>query len=371
MKTTINLKGLLAGMIVSLVLLAWVFPGYGAPPTKENPIVLKYAMLTPPTHFLLDPKTGPVSRWIQAVEEATGGRVKIIVYPSESLGKAKDMFDLARTGIADIAGVVQGYTPGYFPLTTIAQLPYPAPDMSFDVIAKAMWALEKQGLLDKKYKEVKVLSMDPTDQYQLFLKKEITKADELKGLKLRSAGGLWTEIMHAWGVTPVPMTVADLYMGLQRGIIEGLAGNWAAAPAWRTYEVCKYVLEMYTSCAPLSSVMNLRTWNSLPPDIQKAIDQVDESFVGMTTRGDQKKGILGYELYGEEVAKPLFIQKGVKVYRLSKGEMEQLRKAVLPLWDKWVNEMEGKGLPGKKVMKAYLAEIKKLGAKPIYLPAGY
>jgi TRAP-type transport system periplasmic protein len=132
--------------------------------------------------------------------------------------------------------------------------------------------------------------------------------------------------------------------------------------------VAKYALEVDTGCAALGIVMNLKTWNSLPADIQKIIDKVNEEFIGETTHGNAKKNILGYELYSEKVARPLFIAKGVKVYKMNQEEMEKLRKAVLPLWDKWVDDMEAKGLPGKKVMKAYLSELKKLGAQPIYRP---
>jgi TRAP-type C4-dicarboxylate transport system substrate-binding protein len=332
-------------------------------------IILKNAQQIGQTHFLLDPKTGPSVWWANELERRSGGRVKVKFYLSETLGKAKEMFDLARTGIAEMSGGVQGYTPGYFPLTTIAQLPYPVGSgMSYSVVAKALWQLHKKGLLDKTYNEVKVLSLDPTDVYQLFSKKKVMKLEDLKGMKIRSAGGEWPNILNAWGGTAVPVTVADMYLALRNGVIEALMHNWAAAPSWKTYDMVDYVIETHTSCAPLFSVMNLKTWNSFPPDIQKILDDLNEEFVGVTVHGWEAKGLLGYELYGTQEARPLFIKKGVKVYDLPPAEMERLRKAIIPLWETWAKDMEKNGLPGNKVMKEYVSILKSLGAKPVYEP---
>gem|GEM_PF-563518 len=361
-------KFLVASIVFTLAVLFLSAPLWGAEPTAQNPRELKFSIFVPPSHFLLNPKTGPIIKWMEAVEQATGGRIKIKLYHSQALGKAKDHFEMARTGVADIAGVVQGYTPGYFPLTSIAQLPYCAPGKSFTVVAKALWELHKKGLLDEKYKEVKVLSLDPTDSYQLFLKNKIDTLAGFNGMKLRSSGGEWPQIIQALGATPIPLPVTDAYLGLQRGMVDGMFLNWAASPAYKLYEVVKCVMETGLSCGPLGMIMNLDTWNSLPPDIQKIIDGVNEKFIGWTVHGSPDGSVVGYELYGESVSKPLFEKNGVQVYQMSPQEAEKFRRTLIPLWDAWVKEMEGKGLPAKQVMKAYLDILKQQGAQPVYEP---
>jgi TRAP-type transport system periplasmic protein len=47
--------------------------------------------------------------WVQQVEEATKGRVKLEVFPSQTLIKGIDMWKGIRTGIADIGWCVHGY----------------------------------------------------------------------------------------------------------------------------------------------------------------------------------------------------------------------------------------------------------------------
>ena len=62
--------------------------------------------------------------WVKQVEEATKGRVKIEVYPSQTLIKGVDMWKGIRSGIADIGWCVQGYWPEQTPLSDVMSLPF-------------------------------------------------------------------------------------------------------------------------------------------------------------------------------------------------------------------------------------------------------
>src|SRR5262245_22894994 len=52
------------------------------------------------------------------------GRLRLRIHPSEQLGSTSDQFDLARSGRADISYLMHGATPGLFPLTELATLPF-------------------------------------------------------------------------------------------------------------------------------------------------------------------------------------------------------------------------------------------------------
>ena len=66
----------------------------------------------PPAHPLV-PAT---QAWAADIEKASGGTIKVAVFPSEQLGKAFDHYDMARDGIADVTYVNPGYQPGRFPI---------------------------------------------------------------------------------------------------------------------------------------------------------------------------------------------------------------------------------------------------------------
>src|SRR5215475_7903698 len=55
--------------------------------------------------------------WVKKVEEASKGRIKIDVYPSQTLVKGPDMWKAVRSGIVDIGWCFQGYWPEMTPLS--------------------------------------------------------------------------------------------------------------------------------------------------------------------------------------------------------------------------------------------------------------
>src|SRR6185437_10579146 len=69
-------------------------------------VQLKLADRLPQDHYVARYST---NYWIDEVQKATGGKLKITRYPSERLGKAKDMLSLAKAGITDIGEFVPGY----------------------------------------------------------------------------------------------------------------------------------------------------------------------------------------------------------------------------------------------------------------------
>jgi len=78
------------------------------------------AQITLKLHHLLGPKapahTKMLVPWAQDVEKASGGKVKIEIYPAMSLGgKPPELINQVRDGVVDIVWTVNGYTPGLFP----------------------------------------------------------------------------------------------------------------------------------------------------------------------------------------------------------------------------------------------------------------
>lgn len=104
------------------------------------------------------------------------------------------------------------------------------------------------------------------------------------------------------------------------------------------------------------TLMNENKWNSLPPDIQKAIASVSSVY------GAQ---FGGREAFGFAVPKMTLdrIKKEGKTFEkvsLDPGEYEKLiEQGGKPIWKMWVKDMEAKGLPGQKVLDEALLLIKK------------
>ena len=88
---------------------------------QDTPVTLRFSHWSPPQHPM---SQIAVPEWVNAIEKASGGSIKIQVFPSQQLGKAIDHYDMARDGVADITWVNAGLQPGRFPLAQALEMPW-------------------------------------------------------------------------------------------------------------------------------------------------------------------------------------------------------------------------------------------------------
>ena len=77
---------------------------------------------------LFVPASNPATQLFEILandlRDRTDGRLSLMLFTNEALGSTSEQYDLARNGTADLAYVMQGATPGRFPLTELAALPF-------------------------------------------------------------------------------------------------------------------------------------------------------------------------------------------------------------------------------------------------------
>ncbi len=104
----------------ALALILGLAQGGGPALAQDKEVDLRLSLWVPPAH----PLTGAAKAWADDIAKASGGTIKITIFPSEQLGKAFDHYDMARDDIADITYVNPGYQPGRFPIIAIGQMPF-------------------------------------------------------------------------------------------------------------------------------------------------------------------------------------------------------------------------------------------------------
>jgi len=191
-----------------------------ASPAPAQEIKLTFADQNSPTGW------GPshaLQPWVKQVEEATKGRVKIEVYPSQTLIKGIDMWKGIRSGIADIGWCVQGYWPEQTPLSDVMSLPF-LPISSAEKGSEALWKLyEKFPSVQKEFNEIQPLVLYTSSPNLLVSKKQVRTLEDFKGLKLRVLGGPPTEMAKALGAVPTLIPMPDVYQSLDKGVVDGAA----------------------------------------------------------------------------------------------------------------------------------------------------
>lgn len=319
-----------------------ISPGRAWPDTIE----LKFAQPFSPKHTLQVKVFEP---WAKELSRLTNGKVKVTIFPGGALGKTTDHYILAEKGIADIAYGLHDYTPGRFPLTSVFELPFMVPSATKTSVA--MWKIyERSPGFQKEYRNVKLLALfcHPAGHFNT-TDKPIERLSNFKGMKFRTANPHVTKALKMFDAVPVNMPVTDIFLSLEKGVIDGTVLNWEGNFVFKLAGLLKYATEVDFYTMTMMVVMNKRKWESLPDDVKQAIDQT----TGMAM--SEKAG----RVYDETrpVMKALCLKKGMQVIQLPPEEKQKLEALTLPLRDEWVEEMESRNLPGREVLQSSLELI--------------
>lgn len=313
--------------------------------TAYGQIKLNYSNFFPAPH-----KNAVLSvEWGKEIEKRTNGKVQVTVFPGGTLTPADKCYDGVVKGLSDVGMSVLSYTKGRFPLTEVIDLPV---GYKTGTAATKLVNLYYDKFKPKELDDTKVMYLHAHGPGILHTKKPVTKLEELKGMKIRSTGTV-AEIVKALGGTPVAMPMPESYDALQKGIAEGVMCPMEALKGWKLGEVIKSSTQDYGSAYTIAFfvVMNKDKWNSLSPDIQKIIEEVNKEWIGKHCQVWDEIDKEGIE----------FTQKlGNKLIPLSKEEDAKWVMAVQPMYDAYVNNMKAKGLPGAEALKFCQDELKKL-----------
>jgi len=268
------------------------------------------------------------------VEKRTNGRVKITYFPGGSLLGPTDMFDGVVSGIADIGWSHTGYYRDLFPVMDLVTMPLGFTSGWADThVVNDFWKKTKpKEFADKVHVVVfagtgpKVLHMRDNPVY---------KMEDLKGLAIR-APGTAGDIITALGGTPRPTPAPEWYEAVSKGVLDGLNLPYEVLIAWRMCEVTKYTINSWQTgnIDLFFMVMNKDTWNSIPADLQKIINETGEDFInvyGETWIDQDNKGAKAQ------------IDSGSEIIQLSDDEAARWEKAVAPVTENYVKTLVSRG----------------------------
>jgi TRAP-type C4-dicarboxylate transport system substrate-binding protein len=310
-----------------------------APPSK--PLVLRYADISGEREVAM-----AMVYWAEEMEKRTNGRVKVEFYWGGALGRGPEQLDGIKSRVFDLAIVQPAFAPGKTPLLGVFSVPGAIDHRAFaHVIPDTMELPELKAELDEW--NAMFLMGAPVPTQELYSNVEIRTIDDFKGKKIRVLGYVGM-VLEEVGAVAVSMPPGDIYMGLEKGTID--ANAWATTgelPAWGFHEVIDYFITTEAlGCVGFLHVMNKDAWNELSPEEQKIALEIAAEVPSKYGAWDQK---------GIEETMNILHEAGVTFIELSDADKETLRNIGVSKADVWADDMEAKGLPGKKV-KDYFFE---------------
>jgi TRAP-type C4-dicarboxylate transport system substrate-binding protein len=303
-------------------------------------------------------QTKMLEPWAKQVEENSGGRVKIEIYPAMSLGgRPPELVQQVRDGVVDLIWTVNGYTPGLFPRTEVFELPNVFIN---DPKATNLAMYDMMDTLKDDYKGMEVMFLHVHAGQALQMAKKLVRSPaDLVGTKLRvpTRTGAW--VIEALGASPAAMPVPELPQALSKGVVDGALIPWEIIPPLKIQEQTKYQIEgadrtrFGTTTFQVS--MNQARWDGLPDDIKKAFKDASGpewwAQVGDIWRASDDFGI--------KVA----VDAGNEHITLTPEETAVFADAMAPVVDRWIDDVTAQGIDGAGLVAAARAGIAAHGSK--------
>jgi len=285
---------------------------------------------------------------IDAITEKSNGRITFTVYGASVLGSGPEQYYLIKIGVADIGVPATGYTPGRFPLTDVFTLP--GAFITSKATADMVLAVGER-ILYKEFTDTQPLAfMRAQDFYIYTSDKPVKVLEDLKGLKLRSSGGIITPTIEALGATPVFLDMSDVYLSLETGMIDGAVLGPSAIPTFKLEDQFNHVTKIQLGSSAHVLAINLDTWEKLPEDLKKAVKE------GAQGVGYGQPAMLAAS---DQAVTKIFLDRGGTVTTLSPEEKARWINALKPVVDNWEADLVSKGLPGKELMDIVREECQK------------
>ena len=322
----------------------------GASVASQAQTVLTASSWLPPAHTLSETQKA----WCDELEKKVPGKVRCNVLP-RAVSAPPGTFDAVRNGLADLSYTVQGYTPGRFVTTQMAEVPFLGNSSeSTSVAFQRMYG--KYPAIAAEHAGVKVIAVFTHGPGIVFnTKRPIAKVDDLGGLKFRVGGGMVNEITKALGMNVTLKPAPESYELLSSGVMDGTLFPAESVESFKIDKVIKYGTSFPGGLYNTAFVfmMNQATFDKLPADVKKAIDELSGEYAArMFGRGWDRVDRRGMA----------FMQAaGVKFTKADAAFVNAVQDKTAPVEERWAAAAEAKGLKDpKKVLAEYRAEIKKL-----------
>ena len=292
--------------------------------------------------------------WAGEVEKATAGRVKFQMLPKHP-SAPPGTFDAVKDGLVDMSYVTASYTPARHVMPLMPELPGMGDSSEVNSVAysRIYWKhFHKLG----EYNGVKLLAVFTHGPGQMFTKKTVKGIDDLKGLKIRTGGGIAEKVANALGASAFVKPAPESYELLKSGVADGVFFPFESVVSFKLDTVIGQATVfpggMYSSA--FGYFMNQQKWDKLPKQDQDAITKIAGEnlarFAGKSWDNADKLGIEGLK------------KANVPIVNAPPAFVDEVRRRSGPVIDEWIKAAGAKGVDGKAVLSEFREELKKVAS---------
>ena len=214
-----------------------------------------------------------VDGFIERVKDRTNGRVLFQVSSFPELGLAgPDSLRLIEERTMELSEIYSGYIGGDLPIIDVANLwgLFPDSETNFAVIDATREDLHQ--IIEEQSNGVVIMENYYESNYY-FSSRPLNSLADFQGLKTRSHSTVLSDLLAGMGADAQFMAFADVYTGLERGVLDAAVSCGTCGSGVRWYEVTDYMVGPIVAIAVTWITMNKDLWESIPPDLQAIIKE--------------------------------------------------------------------------------------------------
>ena len=216
------------------------------------------------------------------VAERTNGQLTIQLVSYPELGIAgPDVMSLVADGTLSMAEIATPYVSGELPALEVPWLwgLYPDFKTQFDVSVAVIPELNRL-IVEQTGGAVAIAQFwaVPDESIFFFTKTPMHTLEDFKGQKFRSFGGAISDLIEGMGADGQFVAFSEVYVAMERGILDGGLTSTTGARGGRWYEVVDYMTGSFPIFTPLFMYMNKEQFDRLPPDFQQILIEEGAKF---------------------------------------------------------------------------------------------
>src|SRR5215204_5851384 len=207
------------------------------------------------------------------IEQRSGGKIKVDIYPSNQLGQLPAVVEGVALGTIEAASSANGFWISLEPRFQVLD----APGL-FDSIPHGFKMLNDPAIRARMAtwgadKGIEILAPCLYSPLMLLSHKAIRVVGDFQGQKIRTQGGapIQVEPLKKVGVIPVSLPLGEALPAMQNKTIDGMVGAAAPYVAFKYYDIAKPMTYLPSTMFAAPVVANRAWLKSLGPELEKIV----------------------------------------------------------------------------------------------------
>jgi tripartite ATP-independent transporter DctP family solute receptor len=211
------------------------------------------------------------------VEERSGGRIKVDVFPAAQLGSEVAMLEGVRLGTIDMVISSAANAATIVPEFGVFSVAYLFKDRAHvdRVVNDPKFSAQLDQIIASKNLGIKRVGYYSAGVRNIYSRKgSVNTPADLKGVKIRVQNNpVEAQVWKAFGAIPTPMNFGEVYQALQSGVIDAAENGLAVVESNKHYEAAKYISQTEHQYGVFPLFMSEKKLASLSPELQKIVLQ--------------------------------------------------------------------------------------------------